>query len=667
MTMNSKWIVLLLSMLLVVGMWNCEDVPSTGVGPGAGTIRIQGTVRDSVSVLENAVVGLLFDNKVDSVYTTNLGQFEFEVDLAKVQNSSAYLSAWKKGYSSRIMQFTLGIDTTFEVVLRVDLSTSALIAGVVRDSLTGYPLRQTSVLLSLPGLVDSTVTPIDGSFRITADLVDRDSLPISLTLYKAGYKNKRLDIMVYKGQTTQLGDILMTVDAGSTVAQVLGRVFDAQNRLPITNATIILTSNILVDSVRSSVSGDFSFSIDLHGLPSVSGSLELTKTGYKAQDYSFTVQAGKALSGDFYLVRDTTTGIRDSNGTGTAHAIAFISMTAQEIAVYGVGGMESSILLWEVRDSLGFPIDIDHADTVEFELSGTPTLGGAYVSPARAITNVSGRVATTVNSGTVSGVLQFKARMRRDTDGHVIESAPVIITVNAGLPDQAHFSVASALLNFPAYDWLGRVDAITVQSGDKYSNPVKTNTAVYFNTTGGVINASGFTDKNGQAVVDLHSGNPRPNDVGRLGIGFARIAATTMGESSVTVSDTIVVLFSATAQIDSVSAATFRVPGGGASPPINFRVSDRFGNPLAAGTEISVSLQYTPPPNSQLNLVVTGDVSITLGDTQSRGWGTTWFSFQVVDQTYGGLGSAIPVTAVIKVTSPNGNPPNWSISGTVGG
>src|SRR5262249_44147045 len=163
-----------------------------------------------------------------------------------------------------------------------------------------------------------------------------------------------------------------------------------------------------------------------------------------------------------------------------------------EISVFGVGGVESSILTWEVRDSLGFPIDIDHRDTVTFAIVGVPVMGGAYVSPSSAITNVSGRVATTINSGTVSGVLQFVATLRRDNDGTIVQSTPVLITVNAGLPAQPFFTLGPAFYNFPGYDWIGRNDPITVLVGDKYSNPVKKFTAVYFNTTGGVIDASGF-------------------------------------------------------------------------------------------------------------------------------------------------------------------------------
>ena len=75
-------------------------------------------------------------------------------------------------------------------------------------------------------------------------------------------------------------------------------------------------------------------------------------------------------------------------------------------------------------------------------------------------------------------------------------------------------------------------------------------------------------------------------------------------------------------------------------------------------------LQYTPPPNSQLNFSVTGDVGITLGDTQAKGPGTTQFTFQVVDQT-GATHAQVPVTAVIHTEGPNGTPANVNVVGAV--
>jgi hypothetical protein len=668
--MTSRLILVLVSICLIFGVWNCEDIPPTGTpggAPTASTAHLTGFVHDvsTNSVLANASVSLTVSGVTNSVTTGTDGIFRFEIDLAANEVADAILTIRKNGYVGRSLEFGVAKDTTVDVGLTVDLSTSATIVGVVRDSLTLYPLRNTSILVALPGVTDGATTPVDGSFLIYADLVDRDSLPVTFTAFHDGYKTKQLRLMLHKGKTTNLGGVLLSVDVASTIAQILGRVLDSQSSLPITNAKVTVITNLVVDSVLTSVAGDFSFAIDLQGLASISGLLKFEKPGYKPQAFNFTVPAGQAISQTFTMDRDTTTGVRDSSATGSAHSIAFIGMSSSQISVYGVGGTEATILTWEVRDSLGFPIDFDHRDTVEFSINGAPVGGGAYVSPSSSQTNASGRVSTTVNSGTVSGVIQFVATLRRNSDGAIISSTPVIITVNAGLPDQAHFTIGFDQFNFPGWDWVNHTDGVLVQVGDRYSNPVKVGTAVYFSTTGGLIDASGFTDASSHARVTLYSGNPRPVDPG-AGIGFGRITASTIGENGVTVNSSGLILFSGISQISNLSPTSFAVARGGSSGDITFTVSDENGNPLSATTHISVTLQYTPPPNSQVNLVANGDVDVTLGDTQAKGAGSTQFSFRVVDQTIGGVTSQVPVTVVIKVTSPNGNPADRQISGTIG-
>ena len=215
-------------------------------------------------------------------------------------------------------------------------------------------------------------------------------------------------------------------------------------------------------------------------------------------------------------------------------------------------------------------------------------------------------------------------------------------------------------MNVPGQDIDGNTATIGVIAGDKYGNPVAERTAVYFTTDIGIISASGFTNANGSTAATLFSANPRSLD----GFGYAR--ARTTGIDGADVKDSVRILFSGLPIIDNVSAATFAVSAGGTSPLISFKLHDENGNPLAAGTTITVTLQFTPPPNSTLNFAVTGDANVTLGDTQAKGVGTTDFSFRISDQTSGGAPSTIPVTVIIHVTGPNGTAPNVNINGTIG-
>ncbi|HLF13832.1 MAG TPA: hypothetical protein VI932_02945, partial [Bacteroidota bacterium] len=357
-------------------------------------------------------------------------------------------------------------------------------------------------------------------------------------------------------------------------------------------------------------------------------------------------------------------------GTGDARSIALVSLSPNQISVAAVGGTESAIIIWEVRDSLGFPVDIDHSDTVFFSLVGTPVLGGAYVSPSWAMTNVAGRVATTINSGTVSGALQFIATLRRESDSSILRSTPVVITVNAGLPDQAHFTIGPRQFNFAAYNWLGRTNDLTVQVGDKYSNPVRINTAVYFNTTGGVIAASGFTDLTSHATVVLYSGNPLPRDATLTppslfgdGTGYGWVRAHSLGENSADVIDSVLLLFSGVSNI-TLSTSIVHVDTGGCVD-VSVTIADQNGNPLAPGTQIRTEVEFTPPEGTNWSVLASGLPDDPLADFLTRGNGSTDFTLRICDGTPGGTPSRMPFNVKISVTGPNGNT-FATVSGDVG-
>jgi hypothetical protein len=664
--MKIKLLFSLAALCLMFGVWNCQDLPPTaGVGPVTpGIAHIAGVAYDinTQALLQNAKVYFALTSKTDSAITGSDGVFRFEVDLSNGEAQSALLTLRKLGYVTRSMNLIVSKDTALYVGLQVDLSTSAQITGVLRDSSTLYPLRGGTILLTIPGVVDSVSTPNDGSFSLTADLIDRDSLPVTLTAIKTGYKTRQVIVVLHKGQATNLGNILMKIDVQSTAGQVLGRIFDRQSLLPIAGSMVHIASSIRTDSVLTASDGSYSFTIDLSGLSSVSGLIKAEKSGYRPTSINFSVGAGQTFTQDLFIDRDTTTGIRDSSATGSAHSIAFIGMTVSEISVYGVGGTESTILTWEVRDSLGYAIDFDHRDTVEFALIGVPVGGGAYVSPSRAITNGSGRVATTVNSGTVSGVVQFVATLRRNSDGSIIQSTPVIITVNAGLPDQTHFTIGAASYNFAAWDWLGRTDDITVLVGDKYSNPVKINTAVYFNTTGGVIDASGFTDHRGFTInpalnrdIFLYSGNPQPTDP-VYGVGYAWVRAWTLGQGGVTVADSILTCFSGHAFIEA-STYTVHIDSSAPEPCVSIpiKIHDENGNPLAAGTQVAIQTTFSPPALTNWSVNATGLPTDPFDDHIFRGPGTTDFTLTICDGTPGRTPAAMPFTVKVSVTGPNGN------------
>ncbi len=236
-----------------------------------------------------------------------------------------------------------------------------------------------------------------------------------------------------------------------------------------------------------------------------------------------------------------------------------------------------------------------------------------------------------------AGVVQIIAEV--NLGFRVIRSKPVNIAIHGGLPDYNHFSIAPEYLNFPGLVEYGLFNKISAYVGDKYSNPVKPNTVVYFSTTGGIIQGSAPTNEMGVAIVQLMSALPTPIHP-TLGPGFATVRASTADENNQTISREIVVLFSGYPSNLSITPTTFSIPNGG-SQAFNYTVADGNGNPIASGNTITVTVEG--------NVKAQGDISINMPDTQSRGW--TQFSFVVLDADPDKTEQA-PVTIKIEVNGP---------------
>lgn len=239
-----------------------------------------------------------------------------------------------------------------------------------------------------------------------------------------------------------------------------------------------------------------------------------------------------------------------------------------------------------------------------------------------------------------------------------IKSTPVLVAIHGGFPDEDHFSISPDKFNFESYDINGIRNPVTVIVGDKFSNPVKPGTVVYFNSTGGIIQGSGETDSDGTVTVDMISGDPRPNDNidgsgGRP--GYSTVTATTVDENNNPISKEINVVFSTRAAQISATPTTFDLdPNGGEK--FSYTVTDMNGNPMAAGTQIKVEAGQ--------GIEVTGDADFTLGNHLFPGPGATEFNFSIRD-TDDQSNDPADLTINISVTTPSGNTTTYTeISGT---
>jgi hypothetical protein len=427
-----------------------------------------------------------------------------------------------------------------------------------------------------------------------------------------------------------------TTSGDETIPKTIisGLVITSLDGIPVEGATVViegLEENVIL---ITDAQGKYADTIDVAS--NMNLTVRTSKEGFITDISDVYVVAGAEQEVDIIELEQQNTGTIPS---GDPVSLFISTVSSPTIAVKESGSEETTRLVFVIQDSAGIPIDLDHSINVNFVLAQGPG-GGEFLSPTSVQSNNNGLAAVNLTSGTRAGTVQVIAEII--VDGKTIRSFPVRIAIHGGLPDQRHFSIAPFYLNFAGYNIFGLVDVITAFVGDKYANPVRPETAVYFTSTGGIIVGSTSTDDEGIGSVNLISAQPQPyHEI--YGPGFATITASTIDENSGTIYDSILVLFSGIPQITDVSPTSFTLENGGAEY-FTYTVSDQFGNPLAPGTTITVSVKGE-------NMDVGGDVNIQLPDTQSKAW--THFSFSCFDSKSDEI-KPTGVTVTISVSGPNG-------------
>lgn len=188
-----------------------------------------------------------------------------------------------------------------------------------------------------------------------------------------------------------------------------------------------------------------------------------------------------------------------------AGSVEFVSATPENIAIQGaggIGGSESSTIVFRVRDTNGNPVN---GQLVNFELNTGQ--GGIELNPASATTNSEGTVQTVINSGTVATSVRVTATI--DSSSPSISTQSSNLVVSTGIPDQDSFTLSAETFNPEAWRFDRQEVDITATLSDAFNNPVPDGTAVSFTTEGGSIDSSCTTIAGTCTVVWL-SANPRP-------------------------------------------------------------------------------------------------------------------------------------------------------------
>ncbi len=440
-------------------------------------------------------------------------------------------------------------------------------------------------------------------------------------------KNDSSQVVVDEGTTGNNDNTTQTYN--STIS---GQVINNLTGSPLEDADVLIFANTDVQELATDTQGKYT--ADLVLTSNINIVVVVSKSGFITDSLTAFIIAGKDKSIDRVELVPNNTGTIPS---GDPVSIFLAEQTSDFIGVRASGSEETARITFVVQDSAGTPIDLDHTVDVNFKFGAQPN-GGEELTPTTVKTNNNGEAAVNLTAGTKAGAVQIIAEIQLK-DKKII-SLPVGISIHGGLPDSIHFSIAPQYHNFAGYNIYGIKDVISAYVGDKYANPVRANTAVYFTTTGGVIEGNTQTDDQGIGSVELISSAPQPFHT-FFGAGFATITASTADENSNMIYKSIIILFSGIPILQG-GPTTFSLPNLG-NQDFTYTLMDQNGNPLAPGTNITVTSD-----DGQVKL--SGDVAINMPDTQSKIW--TQFSFTAAEQD--STFKPRPVTIFINTSGPNG-------------
>ena len=185
----------------------------------------------------------------------------------------------------------------------------------------------------------------------------------------------------------------------------------------------------------------------------------------------------------------------------TVQSITFTDANPTLISLKGTGGIETSVVRFQVVGSSGAPIkNVD----VDFVLSSE--VGGLKLKNITEKTNKNGHASTTVQAGSIPTSVRVTATARSTN----ISTTSNQLIVSTGIPDQDSMSLAATDTHPVGWNIQGVESTLTIRLADAFNNPPPINTAVAFTTEGGSIASNCTTNAEGACSVKWVSQNPRP-------------------------------------------------------------------------------------------------------------------------------------------------------------
>ncbi len=507
---------------------------------------------------------------------------------------------------------SLAIDTLYasEWVVPADPTYGVQVTAMVIETISGDPAPNAIVVFSASdGTIDpeSTITDVEGR-AITTFYPPDTTGTVTITANCMGaWRSISLDVVSYYIDTLYANPRQIDVYETTTVYAVL-----------LSSTGDPVEGEVINFSARHS-------SITTEDTTDVNGIATATLTAGGVP----VVDTVTAYYGDFQKTTLVYIGRTPEEDT-VPSSIVTVSVNPYFIYVHESGLNETAELVFEVRNSYGYPIPVPV--DVEFSIESGPG-GGEFLSPEIAQTNESGQVTTYLNSGTRSGTVRIVATV----SGTSIQTAPLFVAIHGGPPHRDHFTFWVEKVNIAKI--IGREMTIGAYVFDKYGNPVPEGTTVWFWTSqGGIYPGSGNTDANGMVsntfvVCDPLPPYPTSADT------YAVLIAQTQDSAGDYIEDTALVYISDLVQVELIPD-TFNIPDGGYET-FTVRVYDSWYHPIEGKSQISVAA-------SSGELFGTTETEVL--DAIA---GYTEFSFVLADDAAGDTIPADILEITITVSTPN--------------
>ena len=384
-----------------------------------------------------------------------------------------------------------------------------------------------------PGQVIATVTGVNSPVIVsfTSDIAE---IPIATALTDEDFEAV---VDIYAGNTLGAGTITATLKDGETAELLLvvgATDLEMGSGTPFVEDVAELTLDTISAGGTTVVSVDIvDENGDLYTSP-VDVAFTSNCVNADTATISSPVTSSNGTASSTYLARgcvgdDPITVSANAGGVNltatasvmveaaSAGSIEFVSVSSENISLKGIGGGESSTIVFKVLDTNGLPVT---NKVVQFALN--TNAGGVSLGVDSATSDSDGLVQTVVNSGTVATPVRVFATLDENSN---IATQSSLLVISTGIPDQDSFSLSASGLNLEAWEEDGVESTITVRLADSFNNPAPDGTAVSFTTEGGSIGSS-CTTSNGACSVTWTSQSPRPEN------GRVTILAYAIGEES---------------------------------------------------------------------------------------------------------------------------------------